>query len=182
MTRRLLALLLLLPAPLAAQDRPVDEGIRIGISYNPGVRPTLLVLPQAGLDSARAIMARDLDYSDRFEVVSVPAGSSPAGPAVNYRQYRVYGAQHGVDVLRGAAPGSARVRLHDLAQGKVLNEQETVLPDPAAAGFRRFRSPTCSASKVKSSRGTGPWSCSSPPERTSTRFRSTGSTTMRSWW
>lgn len=136
MTRRLLALLLLLPLPLAAQDRPVDEGIRIGIAYNPGVRPTLLVLPQAGLDSARAIVARDLDYSDRFEVVSVPTGSSPAGPAVNYRQYRVYGAQYGVDVIRGAAPGSARVRLHDLAQGKVLNEQEAVLPDPSAAGFR----------------------------------------------
>lgn len=136
MTRRLLALLLFLPVPLAAQDRPVDEGIRIGISYNPGVRPTLLVLPQAGLDSARAIVARDLDYSDRFEVVSVPTGSSPAGPAVNYRQYRVYGAQYGVDVIRGAAPGSARVRLHDLGQGKVLNEQEALLPDPAAAGFR----------------------------------------------
>ncbi|HSE28371.1 MAG TPA: hypothetical protein VLA95_09100 [Gemmatimonadales bacterium] len=136
MTRRLLALLLCLPVPLAAQDRPVDQGIRIGIAYNPGVRPTLLVLPQAGLDSARAIVARDLDFSDRFEVVSVPSGSSPAGPTVNYRQYRVYGAQYGVDVIRGAAPGSARVRLHDLAQGKVLNEQEAALPDPSAAGFR----------------------------------------------
>lgn len=136
MTRRALALLLLLPLPLAAQDRPVDEGIRIGISYNPGVRPTLLVLPQAGLDSARGIVARDLDHSDRFEVVAVPAGTAPAGPTPNYRQYRVYGAQYGVDVLRGAAPGSVRVRLHDLAQGKVLNEQEAVLPDPSAAGFR----------------------------------------------
>ena len=48
MSRRLLALLLLLPAPLLAQDRPVDQGIRIGISYNPGVRPTLLVLMGAG--------------------------------------------------------------------------------------------------------------------------------------
>lgn len=121
---------------LAAQDRPVDEGIRIGISYNPGVRPTLLLLPQAGLDSARAIVQRDLDYSDRFEVVAVPSGSSPAGPTVNYRTWRVYGAQYGVDVLRGAAPGSVRVRLHDLPQGKVLNEQEAVLPDPGAAGFR----------------------------------------------
>jgi TolB protein len=136
MTRRLLALLLLVPLPLAAQDRPLDEGVRIGITYNPGVRPSLLVLPQAGLDSARAILARDLDYSDRFEVVSVPAGSSPAGTAVNYRQYRVYGAQYGVDVLRGAAAGHVRVRLHDLAQGKVLNEQEEALPDPAEAGFR----------------------------------------------
>ena len=140
MSRRLplsLLLLLSLPAaPLAAQVRPADEGIRIGISYNPGVRPTLLVLPQAGLDSARAILARDLDFSDRFEVVSVPAGTSPAGTAVNYRQYRVYGAQYGVDLVRGATAGAARVRLHDLAQGKVINEQEVGLPDPAAAGFR----------------------------------------------
>jgi len=79
---------------LAAQDTTaVDRGVRIGIIYRPGVRPGLVVLPpQAGaLDSVERIISRDLDYSDRFELITLPAGDSirvattapapPAGPA-----------------------------------------------------------------------------------------------------
>ena len=39
----------------AAQDTSqVKEGIRVGLDYNPGVQPGLVVLPGAGLDSVRA--------------------------------------------------------------------------------------------------------------------------------
>src|SRR5207245_5487898 len=55
---------------LPAQDTAaIDRGVRIGISYGPGVRPGMVVLAgrPAALDSVRTIVARDLDYSDRFE-------------------------------------------------------------------------------------------------------------------
>ena len=62
---------------LSAQDTSaIDRGVRIGIIYRPGVRPGLVMLPRKGmgLDSVRAIVARDLDYSDRFEIISLPGG------------------------------------------------------------------------------------------------------------
>src|SRR2546423_14572359 len=65
--------------PAAAQDTSaIDRGVRIGIIYRPGVRPGFVMLPRKGmgLDSVRAIVARDLDYSDRFEVITLPGGDS----------------------------------------------------------------------------------------------------------
>ncbi len=64
---------------LSAQDTStIDRGVRIGIIYRPGVRPGMVMLPRKGmgLDSVRAIVARDLDYSDRFEIISLPGGDS----------------------------------------------------------------------------------------------------------
>ena len=52
---------------LLAQDSArVEQGVRVGVDYRPGDRPGLVVLPGQGLDSVRAIVARDLDYTDRF--------------------------------------------------------------------------------------------------------------------
>ena len=65
-------------ALLVVQDTTsIDRGVRIGIVYRPGVRPGLVMLPRAGmgLDSVRAIVGRDLDYSDRFEIITLPAVS-----------------------------------------------------------------------------------------------------------
>src|SRR5438552_12004706 len=64
---------------LVAQDTSaIDRGVRIGIIYRPGVRPGLVMLPRTGqgLDSVRAMVARDLDYSDRFAVITLPGGDS----------------------------------------------------------------------------------------------------------
>ena len=53
------ALLTLSLAPLAAQDTtPPLEGVRVGIEYRPGFRPSVVVLPGRGLDSVRAILAQ----------------------------------------------------------------------------------------------------------------------------
>ena len=52
--------------PLRAQDTlrpPLDQGVRVGISYTPGLRPGMLMLggPRRELfDSVRAIIARDI--------------------------------------------------------------------------------------------------------------------------
>src|SRR5215210_3891965 len=86
---------------LFAQDSTrVDEGVRIGVDYRPGMRPGLVVVPGMGIDSVRAIVRRDLDYTDRFEMITVadlPQGSAGGRGAaeseggVNYELYRSLG-------------------------------------------------------------------------------------------
>jgi hypothetical protein len=140
--RFLLVLTLLsLPGRLPAQDslRP-PGGVRVGIEYRPGVRPSVIVLPGRGLDSIRAILARDLDFSDRFEVIPLsPADSGAwAGNAgsrtVNYALFRSLSAEYAVEVEQ-AGPDT-RVRLHDITAGVVRREERFVLPAPFDLGFR----------------------------------------------
>jgi TolB protein len=139
--RRLPALLLLAIAagPLAAQDTTAtQDGVRIGVGYET-TRPGLVVLPGAGLDSVRAIVRRDLDYSDRFEMVggdfsTGPEGSSDPGGAVSYGIYKTMGAQLGVELV--SAPGGVRARLHDINTQKVRNEQSFALPAETDPGYR----------------------------------------------
>lgn len=128
-------------APLAGQDtlQPPD-GVRIGIEYRPGVRPALVILPGRGLDSVRAILTRDLDYSDRFEVIALAPGDSAAlaantgGRTVNYALFRTLGAEYALEVVADG-PG-AMLRLHDIAGGVVRREQRYTLPAPFDVGFR----------------------------------------------
>jgi len=140
--KRLIPVLALLAAtPLAAQDTTrVQDAIRLGIEYRPGVRPRLVVVPGTGLDSLRAIIRRDLDYSDRFEMIAVADGS--AGPAtagsaesgLNYGIYKVLGAEFAVELR--AASGGVTARLHDLNLSRVRNEQLVPIPPEADPGFR----------------------------------------------
>jgi TolB protein len=149
MTRSLARLTCLaLLAPLAAgttsaaaQDTTrVNEGVRIGVEYQPGLRPGLVVLPGPGLDSVRAIVRRDLDYSDRFEMVLPDAPSTSPSPGgsesggVNYGIYKVLGAALGVELME--AGGSVTVRLHDLNAGQVRNQQSFTLPPATDPGYR----------------------------------------------
>ena len=108
-----------------AQDSipPIEQGVRLGITYTPGMRPGMLVLggsPREMLDSVRTILQRDLEYSDRFEMIFLPGGDSlvlgvrrsPADegadsnsgpsisePFVNYSLYAALGADYAVSVL-----------------------------------------------------------------------------------
>jgi TolB protein len=77
--RRALAALLLFAAPVLAQDS-TTRGVRIGLTYDPGTRPGVVVLPGrgAGADSVRAILQRDLDYGDRVTVIVLDAAASDA--------------------------------------------------------------------------------------------------------
>lgn len=139
--RRTLAILALL-APvlalaLAAQDPPPQGGVRLVLKYDPGARPSLVVVPGAGLDSVRAILRRDLDFSDRFEAVIVPeAAGTPVGGAnaFNYELYRKLGAAYAVELL--PAGTRTQVRLHDLAAGKVAAQVEQAFPPVGDPGFR----------------------------------------------
>lgn len=165
----LLGFLSIIPSfQLTAQDTStIDRGVRIGIIYRPGVRPGLVMLPRQGmgLDSARAIIARDLDYSDRFEVITLPGGDSirlatpstgsarppartgaggtsrggtQANPAsLNYPLYQALGADFAIDVT--AAPGSdtAVVTLHDVGAGGIRREVRARIPAPSNPDYRQ---------------------------------------------
>jgi len=118
---RTIAFLLVASASaLAAQDTipPIEQGVRLGITYTPGMRPGMLVLggPQVEmLDSIRTILQRDLEFSDRFEMIYLPGGDSlvlgvrassgdgdveaESEPFVNYSLYAALGADYAVSVL-----------------------------------------------------------------------------------
>ncbi len=153
--------------PAVGQDTSaIDRGVRIGIIYRPGVRPGFVLLPRrgSGLDSVRAIIARDLDYSDRFEVITLPGGDSirlatrPTTPrtgavapargaggaqgaagaasgALNYPLYQALGADFALDVAPGG--DTTVVTLHDVAAGGVRRTIQARLPPPGEAAFRQ---------------------------------------------
>lgn len=133
-----------------AQDTvpPPREGVRVGITYRPGVRPGLLVLgapPEPVLDSVRAILARDLDFSDQFEVITLPSDDSlvvgiqrarGATPDfVNYRLYGALGADFAVRVRRTGA-GPLQVTVYDVRGAAVRRDLTVALPAPTDPGFR----------------------------------------------
>ncbi len=124
-----------LAAAAQAQD-PRPESITVGIEYNPAARPGLVVIPGVGIDSVRAIVRRDLDYSDRFEMIAVSdpgAGGSSTGP-INYGLYKALGAEMAVELAdRG---GRVIARLHDVNGSQIRYEVEAALPPPTDGGFR----------------------------------------------
>lgn len=124
-----------LSLPLRAQD--TAKGVRIGLRYDPGTKPGVAVLPITGAygDSVRAILERDLDYSDRLAIVTLTAadgflltGDTPAGKPVplNFPLFAKLGAAAVVQVtptLRGL-----HVTLHDVGAAKVATVEEFLLP------------------------------------------------------
>ncbi len=146
---------------LSAQDTSaIDRGVRIGIVYRPGVRPGVVLLPDrtASLDSTRTILARDLDYSDRFEMITLPGGDSirvsaaphpgthppPAGAAarsggggeasLNYPLYQALGADFALALSTGG--DTTRVTVHDVTAGAVRRVLAARLPAAASPRFR----------------------------------------------
>ena len=144
-------------APLPAQDTAtIDRGVRIGIMYRPGVRPGMVVLPERSttLDSVRAILTRDLDYGDRFEMITLPggdsirvsappaAGSRAGAPAraggeaasLNYPLYQALGADFAIGM--GVTGDTLQVTLHDVATSGVRRVLKARLPARTDARFR----------------------------------------------
>ena len=65
---------LLLASPLAAQDS-TSRGVHIGLTYDPGSKPGVVVLPVTGAlgDSIQTIVQRDFDYGDRVNAIVLDA-------------------------------------------------------------------------------------------------------------
>ena len=138
-----LVLALAAPAALAAQDTTARPGgVRVGITYVPGTRSSIAILGAAGaaVDSVRTILQRDLDYSDRFEVVVPPASVLVPGTAPDYRVLTALGADLAVAVVPAPDPRGrgVEIQLHDVRSGSVRNRLDLSLPS-AGAGGEAFR-------------------------------------------
>jgi TolB protein len=128
---------------LVAQDTVrADRGVRVGITYTPGRRITALLRGPATpwLDSVRAIVARDLDHSDRLEVLS----AAGAGELVRPADLVVV-----VDTVRGER-GHAEIRLEDALTGRVALRR--TIP---ASGVGAARAPVHAASDAVVRAATG---------------------------
>ena len=121
-----------------AQDSvPQQGGVVLRAIYDIKNQPTLVIVPGAGLDSVRAIMKRDLDFSDRFQTVIAPDSRdvSPGtnGP-LNYGLYKNFGAAYALEFAMSGT--QAVMRLHDVAGGKVLNTMDTRFADASDPALR----------------------------------------------
>lgn len=132
-----LSLLLIAGSTGQAQDT-TSRGVRIGLTYQAGVKPGVMVLPATWLngDSIRAIVQRDLDYGDRITVIPATdsLGSLTRTP-INYPLF----ARLGAAALVQLAPTTSgvRVTVHDVARARVLEQTDFALPlSPVAPEWR----------------------------------------------
>jgi TolB protein len=146
MTRSLRAVLLALAAatlgvsarPLRAQDTTF-RGITLNGVYDPTAKVSIAILPVGGAfgDSVRAIVQRDLDWSDRFNIVAIE-GTDPrafrapgAAAGLNYPLFVHLNVAAVVDITPVAS--GLHIAMHDVARAQVVNVTERSLP-PNALG------------------------------------------------
>jgi TolB protein len=130
MMKRLLLLLSvfgLRSSVAVAQDTTATRGVRIGLTYAPGTRPGVFIVPVSGpnADSVRTMLSRDLDYGDRVSVISADSGDAPTG-VLNYQAYAAAGAA--AVVQASVTPnGSLHIVVHDVAAKNVMNVSDIPL-------------------------------------------------------
>ena len=136
--RRALGALLFLAVPLAAQD--TTKGVRIGLAYDPGTRPGVVVLPGkgTGADSARAIVQRDLDFGDRVNVIVLDPAVSVDDSRAGIPSWPVLsrlGAAAAVQVTPTA--GGVHVAVYDVSRQRTALIRD--YPAPPLAQHREWR-------------------------------------------
>jgi TolB protein len=137
---------LLLPAPGAAQD--VEEhfpGVSLGLLYEGRTQPTLAIQPFLGrmgggaaASRAENIVARDLRYSNRFQVVDSLPAAFIREDRVDYALWDELGATWLVTGrVEGAGTGSVLIlEAHDVIYREVREQGRFPLPDPSSPDFR----------------------------------------------
>lgn len=127
---------------LAAQDTTF-RGITIAGKYDPfRDKVGIVVLPVAGAngDSVRAIVERDLDFSDRFNVVEIGANDADAlrgtkRQGLNYPLFARLGAAAVIQIVPIAS--GFHVALHDVGGTRVANVDEfTTTAAPLSRNWR----------------------------------------------
>lgn len=140
-THVVLALLFAAAPRLARAQDTTFRGITLVGAYDPTRdKISIVVLPVSGAygDSVRTIVQRDLDFSDRFNVIAVdsadPSALRGTGPAarLNYQLFAKLGAS-GIVQITPAGSG-LHVVLHDVAKSQVVNIADFPLP---ATGLSR---------------------------------------------
>ncbi len=134
--------LLCFAVPLAAQDTTA-RGVHITLTYDPGVRPSVVVLPVPGAngDSITAMVQRDLDYGDRMNVIIIPDSMAAAirggvdatgtAKAMNYGVFKTLGALAIVQAIN--TDRGLHVALHDVVHQRVIDVNEFALPQDRAS-------------------------------------------------
>ncbi|MFL5479283.1 MAG: hypothetical protein ACJ79X_09715, partial [Gemmatimonadaceae bacterium] len=117
----------LLSRSLTAQDT-TNSGVRLGLNYGAGTKPGVIVLPviDDDNDSLRVIIQRDLDYSDRMNVIDLDHSTvtslvpSP-GEKINFGLVAKFGAA----LLVRLTPTSQglHVAAYDVARGQLLQSE-----------------------------------------------------------
>ena len=136
------ALAALLGRPALAQDTTY-RGITLVGNYDPTRdKIGIVILPVTGAfgDSIRAIVRRDLDYSDRFTIIDLATDDpatyrAPGGSGLNYSLFSKVNALAAVEII--TVGNGLHVALHDVSKGAVLNVGE--FPVPATAPGRDWR-------------------------------------------
>ncbi len=123
-----------------AQDTTF-RGITLVGNYDPlRDKISVAVLPVSGAfgDSLRAIIQRDLDFSDRFTILPVEGGdvdAARAGGAASGLNYSIFQRLNAAAVVQMTSMSNGiHVALHDVAKGQVVNVGDFALP---SAGFSR---------------------------------------------
>jgi len=139
-----MALSVLASAQVEAQQRDSIPGVTLGLIYESSSLDALAIKPfgsRFGGGSAavqvEAILARDLRYSDRFEVVdSMPR--NVLGEGIDYRLWDQLGATW---LLSGQVEGSGDgyilvLELHDVVYAQSRRRARFPLPEPLSPDFR----------------------------------------------
>lgn len=132
------------PALLAAQEEGVIPGVALTLLYENRYVPPIAILPIATTgdspdvgERVGAILARDLNYSDRFVIVdSLPAVFGDEG--VEYSFWDQYGVDWLLtgEVERVAGARYLSVELHDIVTADLRARTRVSLPAPDHPDFR----------------------------------------------
>jgi TolB protein len=138
------ALALAVPRGAGAQGRDSIPGVTLGLVYETSYTPALAIQPFAGrfggeasATQVEAIIARDLRYSDRFQVMdSLPA--TLTGGSLDYALWDRLGA---VWLLTGEVEGEGDrfalvLQLHDVVYKRMKESGRFRIPNPSAPDFR----------------------------------------------
>jgi TolB protein len=118
----------------AQVDTTPRPGVSVRLNYDANTRPGVIVLPVRGAngDSIRAIVQRDLDFSDRANVITGSAADAPVTDGrINYELAQKLGA-HAVVQGTVTATGALHVAVHDVARKQVLTVRDFPLPASVA--------------------------------------------------
>src|ERR1700687_5625646 len=118
-----------LPAIARAQD-PTTPGVRLGLNYAAGTKPDVIALPVQDIyddDSLRTIVQRDLDYSDRMNVIALDDGTlhglvPPLGGKINFPLVGKFGAALLIRMTQTTE--GLHVGAYDVARGQLLQSEQ----------------------------------------------------------
>ena len=129
-----LALAVTLGSGRAIAQDTAQRGVRIGLSYEAGGKPGIVVLPAAGAmgDSIRAIVSRDLEFGDRVTVIDLQgsAGDALARGVPNWALLARLGAAAAVQATQ--TPIGIHLAVYNVATRQTALVRDVVTPSASA--------------------------------------------------